>query len=203
MSVAATIRARASSSSYDATRTLSPADIGALVDLATQAPSAFNMQNWKFIAVHSDEAKARLLPLAYGQQKVVEAAVTFIICGTLEQHLTMPAALAPTRDAGIIDQATYEGWVGAVNNMYGANPVMQRDEAVRSASLAAMTLMLAAQEQGLVSCPMIGFDAAGVAAAFGLPATDVPVMLVTVGYSGPSNWQKKPRKAVADVLAFV
>jgi len=203
MSVAATIRARASSSSYDATRTLSPAEIGALVDLATQASSAFNMQNWKFIAVHSDEAKARLLPLAYGQQKVIEAAVTFIICGTLEQHLTMPAALAPTRDAGIIDQATYEGWVGAVNNMYGANPVMQRDEAVRSASLAAMTLMLAAQEQGLVSCPMIGFDAAGVAAAFELPATDVPVMLVTVGYSGPSNWPKKPRKAVADVLAFV
>ena len=115
----------------------------------------------------------------------------------------MPAALAPTRDAGIIDQATYDGWVGAVNGMYGTNPVMQRDEAVRSASLAAMTLMLAAQEKGLVSCPMIGFDPAGVSAAFGLAATDVPVMLVTVGYSGPSNWPKKPRKPVTDVLAFV
>ena len=203
MSVAAIIQARTSSSSYDATRTLSQAEVGALIDLATQAPSAFNMQNWKFIAVHSPEAKARLLPLAYGQPKVVEAAVTFIVCGTLDEHLTMPAALAPTRDAGIIDQATYDGWVGAVNNMYAANPIMQRDEAVRSASLAAMTLMLAAQDQGLVSCPMIGFDAAGVAAAFELDATDVPVMLVTVGYAGPSNWPKKPRKAVADVLAFV
>jgi nitroreductase len=202
MSVAATIQARTSSSSYDASRTLSEAEIGALIDLATQAPSAFNMQNWKFIAVHSTEAKARLLPLAYSQPKILEAAVTFIVCGTLDQHLTMPAALAPTRDAGIIDQSTYDGWVGAVNNMYGANPVMQRDEAVRSASLAAMTLMLAAQEKGLVSCPMIGFDPVGVAAAFELAATDVPVMLVTVGYAGPSNWPKKPRKAVADVLAF-
>ena len=124
MSVAATIQARTSSSSYDASRTLSEAEIGALIDLATQAPSAFNMQNWKFIAVHSTEAKARLLPLAYGQPKIVEAAVTFIVCGTLDQHLTMPAALVPTRDAGIIDQATYDGWVGAVNNMYGAAPVM-------------------------------------------------------------------------------
>lgn len=203
MSVAATIQARASSSSYDASRTLSEGEIGALIDLATQAPSAFNMQNWKFIAVHSTAAKARLLPLAYGQPKIVDAAVTFIVCGTLDEHLTMPAALAPTRDAGIIDQATYDGWVGAVNNMYGANPVMQRDEAVRSASLAAMTLMLAAQEKGLVSCPMIGFDPDGVAAAFELAATDVPVMLVTVGYTGPSNWPKKPRKAVAEVLAFV
>jgi nitroreductase len=64
MSVAATIQARTSSSSYDASRTLTEAEIGALIDLATQAPSAFNMQNWKFIAVHSTEAKARLLPLA-------------------------------------------------------------------------------------------------------------------------------------------
>jgi nitroreductase len=202
MSVAAIIKARASSSSYDATRGLSREEIGELVDLATQAPSAFNMQNWKFIAVHSPEAKERLLPLAYGQPKVVDAAVTFIICGTLDEHLTMPAALAPTRDAGIIDQATYDGWVGAVNNMYGSNPVMQRDEAVRSASLAAMTLMLAAQDKGLISCPMIGFDPAGVAAAFALAPTDVPVMLVTVGYSGPGNWPKKPRKPVAEVLAF-
>lgn len=203
MSVAAIIHARASSSSYDASRTLSQAQIAELIELATQAPSAFNMQNWKFIAVHSLEAKARLQPLAYGQPKVLDAAVTFIVCGTLDEHLTMPAALAPTRDAGIIDQATYDGWVGAVNNMYGANPVMQRDEAVRSASLAAMTLMLAAQDKGLVSCPMIGFDPTGVAEAFELAPTDVPVMLVTVGYSGPSNWPKKPRKAVADVLAFV
>jgi nitroreductase len=202
MSVADLIHARTSSSSYDAARSLSPAEISALIDLATQAPSAFNMQNWRFIAVHSAESKARLLPLAYSQQKIVEAAVTFIVCGTLEQHLTMPAALAPTLDAGIIDQATYDGWVGAVNNMYGTNPTMQRDEAVRSASLAAMTLMLAAQEKGLVSCPMIGFDPVGVSQAFDLAATDVPVMLVTVGYAGPSNWPRKPRKAIADVLAF-
>lgn len=203
MSVANLIHARASSSSYDPARSLSETEISELIELATQAPSAFNMQNWKFVAVHSVDAKARLLPLAYNQAKVVEAAVTFIICGTLEQHLSMPAALAPIRDAGIIDEATYNGWVGAVNNMYGSNPVMQRDEAVRSASLAAMTLMLAAQDKGLVSCPMIGFDPAGVASAFDLAATDVPVMLVTVGYSGGANWPKKPRKVLADVLQFV
>jgi nitroreductase len=202
MSVTATIKNRTSSSSYDPSRSLSEAEIGELIDLATQAPSAFNMQNWKFIAVHSPDAKARLLPLAYGQQKVVDAAVTFIVCGTVEQHLSMPAALAPTRDAGIIDAATYDGWVGAVNNMYGANPVMQRDEAIRSASLAAMTLMLAAQDKGMVSCPMIGFDAAAVTDAFRLSVIEVPVMLVTVGYAGPANWPKKPRKAVPEVLTF-
>lgn len=194
---------RTSASNYDATRKLSQAEISELIALATQAPSAFNLQNWSFIAVESDAAKAALLPLAYSQPKITDAAVTFVICGTLEPQLSLPAALKPTVDAGIITEETYQGWLGAVQGMYGDNPQMQRDEAVRSASLAAMTLMLAAQGKGLISCPMIGFDAAGVAAQLGLPATEIPVMLVTVGYAAPGNWVKKPRKPVDSVLRFI
>lgn len=196
------IKSRVSANSYDTTRKLSDAEVAELVELATHAPSAFNLQNWKFVAVRSDDAKARLLPLAFGQQKVADAAVTFIVCGTLEPHLTLPAALKPTLDAGIINDAIYDGWVGAAQNMYKENAAFQRDEAIRSGSLAAMTLMLAAQGKGLVSGPMIGFNPVAVAEAFGLAATDVPVMLVTVGYPGPANWPQKPRKAVADVLAL-
>lgn len=173
-----------------------------MIELATQAPSAFNLQNWKFIAVRSAEAKALLLPLAFGQPKVVEAAVTFIVCGTLEPHLTLPASLKPTRDAGVIDEATYQGWLDFAGNMYRENPTLQRDEAIRSGALAAMTLMLAAQGKGLVSCPMIGFDPAGVAQVFALQATDVPVMVMTVGYPGTANWPKKPRKNINEVLTF-
>lgn len=197
------IKSRISANSYDTARTLSDQEICDLVDLATHAPSAFNLQNWRFLAVRTPEAKARLLPLAYGQQKVVDAAVTFIVCGTLNPHQTLPSSLKPTLDAGIIDRAIYDMWVGAAQGMYQDNAQLQRDEAIRSGSLAAMTLMLAAKGQGLVSTPMIGFDAVAVADAFGLSSTEVPVMLVTIGYPGSANWPQKPRKAVQDVLAFV
>lgn len=201
--IAEVIKSRISANSYDAARTLSDQEISDLIDLATHAPSAFNLQNWRFLAVRTPQAKARLLPLAYGQQKVMDAAVTFIVCGTLNPHQSLPASLKPTLDAGIIDQAIYDMWVGAAQGMYQDNPQLQRDEAVRSGSLAAMTLMLAAKGQGLVSTPMIGFDAMAVAEAFELAATEIPVMLVTVGYQGAENWPQKPRKAVRDVLAFV
>jgi hypothetical protein len=114
----------------------------------------------------------------------------------------LPDALKPTHAAGIIDAATYDGWVRAAQNMYGSNTTFQRDEAIRSGALAAMTLMLAAQGKGLVSCPMIGFNPVAVAEAFSLRPTDVPVMMVTVGYPGRSNWPKKPRKEVSEVLKF-
>ncbi|WP_186289207.1 nitroreductase family protein [Burkholderia gladioli] len=196
------LKTRISTNHYDPARTLSDAQIDELVALATTAPSAFNLQNWKFVAVRSEAAKARLLPLAYGQQKVADAAVTFIVCGTLEPHRTLPAALSPSLEQGIIDQAVFDGWTGAATNMYANNPAFQRDEAIRSASLAAMTLMIAAQDRGLASGPMIGFDPAGVASVFGLAPTEVPVMLLTVGYAASGNWPQKPRKPTAEVLRF-
>ncbi|MCK1784216.1 nitroreductase family protein [Pseudomonas sp. TNT11] len=201
--IAEVIKSRISANSYDTARQLTDAQIAELIDLATHAPSAFNLQNWRFVAVRSTEGKARLLPLAFGQQKVVDAAVTFIVCGTLNPQATLPASLKPTLDAGIIDQAIYDMWLGAAQGMYAQNPQLQRDEAIRSGSLAAMTLMLAAKGQGLVSTPMIGFDQSAVAQAFGLSDTEIPVMLVTVGYPGATNWPQKPRKAVNDVLQFV
>jgi len=94
-------------------------------------------------------------------------------------------------------------WVGMATAGHADHPVRQRDEAIRSASMGAMTLMLAAQGMGLVSGPMIGFDPAGVAKAFNLSANDVPALLVAVGYAAPGNWPQKPRLPVQDVLTIV
>ena len=194
---------RSSINHFDPTRSLDDAQIKELVRLATLSPSAYHFQNWKFIAVRSPEAKARLKAVAYGQQKVVDASVTFIVCGNLNAHRVLPQLLQPLQTAGVVDQRAVDAWVGMAQKSHEGNPQLQRDEAFRSASLAAMTLMLAAQDQGLVSGPMSGFDPAGVAREFGLSADEIPVILVTVGYIGSGNWPQKPRRAVGDVLQIV
>ncbi|MDC8757749.1 nitroreductase family protein [Janthinobacterium fluminis] len=201
-SIQSLIEARVSANHFDGSRALAESDIVELVRLATLAPSAYNFQNWKFIAVRSPEAKARLKAVSYNQQKVVDAAVTFIICGTLAAHEGLERALQPAVDAGIMARSVSETWVAMAKGSHPSQPQLQRDEAMRSASLAAMTLMLAAEGMGLVSGAMSGFDAAGVAREFGLGAAEVPVMLVTVGYAAPGNWPQKPRKALAEVLEF-
>lgn len=200
--IKALIESRVSTNHYDTNRHLSDVEIVELVRLATRAPSAYNFQNWKFIAVRSPEAKARLKAASYGQQKVVNAAVTFIICGTLAAHEGLPHALQPSVDAGILDQSMVEGWVAMAKVSHPGNPQLQRDEAFRSASLAAMTLMFAAQGMGLSTGAMSGFDPLSVAREFGLSATEVPVILVTVGYPAPGNWPQKPRKPLDEVIEF-
>ena len=200
--IQALIESRASTNHYDTNRHLSDDEIAELVRLATRAPSAYNFQNWKFIAVRSPEAKARLKAVSYGQQKVVDAPVTFIICGTLAAHEQLPHALQPSVDAGILNQSMFDGWVAMAKESHPGNPQLQRDEAFRSASLAAMTLMFAAQGMGLSTGAMSGFDPLGVAREFGLAATEVPVILVTVGYPTSGNWPQKPRKPLDEVIEF-
>jgi len=200
--VHALIESRVSVNYYDPERTLSDAVVKELVRLATLAPSAYNLQNWKLVAVRSPQARLRLKDLAFGQQKVADAPLTFIICGTLQAHRRLADALRPSVDAGVLQQPLVDTWVRSATESHEGNAQLQRDEAMRSASLAAMTLMLAAEAMGLATCPMGGFDGAGVAREFGLDELDVPVMLVTVGYAAGENWASKPRKPLEQVLQF-
>lgn len=164
-----------------------------------RAPSAYNLQNWRFIAVRAPEAKARLRRLAHGQAKVQAAAVTFIICGVLPDHASLAARLHSFLEAGFMPSDMASGWQEGARAQYD-DPQTARDEAVRSATLGAATLIFAAEALGLVSGPMGGFDTDGVSREFGLGPNEVPVMLVAIGRSSPGNWPQKPRRPLTEVL---
>lgn len=183
---------------FDTGHTLSDTEIEELARLATRAPTAYKLQNWRFIALRTHETKMRLRRLAYGQATVSDAAVTFIICGQLPDHATVSNRLLPFVEAGYMQGNTASSWQENARAKY-ANPQTARDEAVRSATLCAATLIYAAEVLGLVSSHMIGFDAEGVIQEFSLGPDEVPVMLVAVGRTAPGNRPQKPRRPVADV----
>lgn len=197
--IAQLLRQRRSVNHFDADRPLDSTVIHELAELATLAPSAYHLQNWQFIVLHTPEAKARLLPHTFGQQKVVEAAVTYILCGELDGHQRLSRHLQPVVDQGIMSLTLAANMSENASTQF-ATVQAQREEAIRSVSLAAMALMLAAEARGLVSCPMSGFDAAAVQAEFGLADNLLPVLLLPVGYEASGNWPQKPRRPLAEVL---
>lgn len=196
------IESRVSTHYFDKNRSIADEDLSELVRLATRSPTAYNFQNWRFIAVRTPEGKARLRAAADNQRQVVDAAATFIICGTLAAHQLLPHVLRQSVSAGAIGESVYRTWVSMAEAAHAEDMVLQRDEAVRSASLAAMTLMLAAEGMGLASGPIGGFDAEAVKHGFGLGALDLPVLLVAVGYPASGDWAQKPRRPLRDVLQF-
>jgi len=197
----ALIERRVSANRFDASHVLPDSVIGELVRLATRAPTAYHLQNWRFVAVKTPEAKATLRALAYDQAKVSDAAVTFIVCGQLPDAVRIHERLSPFVESGHMTAQTSSSWQDGARAKY-ANPREARDEAVRSASLGAATLIYAAEAMGFVSGPMGGFNAEGVARAFALSAEEVPVMLVCVGRAAPGNWPQKPRRPLSEVLVI-
>ena len=196
------IEHRTSVNLFDPSYTLERAQVEELIRLATLSPSAYNLQNWRFVAVHSAEKKAELRRVAQDQAKVTDAAATVIVVGQLPTGRELPERFDALVKAGLMPQAMLDQ-LGQHAQAFYEDDQARRDEAVRSAGLAASTLMLAAQAHGLATCPMVGFDPVGVSQSFDLGQNEVPVMLIAIGRAADGNWPQKPRRAIRDVLAFV
>lgn len=196
------ILSRSAAKYYDPAGSLSDEQIRELVQIGTSAPTSFHMQNWRFIAVRSPEAKARLFPIAWRQPAVAEAAVTFIVVGQLADSSVIPERLAPLVEAGIMPAAMVPEWENPARDLYQDYPQRQRDEAMRTGTFGAAAMIYAARSLGLGSTPMIGFDAEDVCREFELAEREVPVMLLAIGPERAGNWPQKPRQPVAAVLQF-
>ncbi|MBN9518328.1 nitroreductase family protein [bacterium] len=197
------ILSRSATKYYDSAATLSDDQIRELVRIGTTAPTSFHLQNWRFIAVRTREAKARLSPIAWNQPAITEAAVTFIVCGQLADSSVIPERLAPLVEAGIMPKKMVPEWEIPARDLYMQYPQRRRDEAVRTGTFGAAAMIYAARSLGLGSTPMIGFDADAVHREFGLAEDEVPVLLLFIGAERSGNWRQKPRRPVAEVLALV
>lgn len=192
---------RVSTNHFDRDFVLSDAEIADLLAVAVRAPSAYNLQNWRFVAVRSPEAKRRLRDAAFRQVKVEEASVVVVICGQKPDADTLPERLAPAVAAGILSASAVETWRAGAASHY-AEPQAARDEAIRSATLASAFLMLAAEAKGFASCPMVGFDPSAVQEAFDLGTDEVPVLLLAIGRAAAGNRAQKARRPIDEVVSF-
>lgn len=161
---------------YDPAHRISADELNQLLELAMQTPSSFNLQHWRLVNVSDPALRKQLRAAAWDQAQVTEASLVFVLCADLKAWQKNPQqyfrnAPKPAQDMLIpMIQPFYEG-----------REQLQRDEAMRSVGLFAMTLMLAAKAMGYDSCPMIGFDPAQVAQLINLPADHAIGMLITLG----------------------
>ena len=195
MNTIETIESRRSIKHFDPSHRMPAADLAELVRLTKLAPSSFNMQNYRFVAVQDQELKTQIRAAAWDQAHVSEASVVFIMCADLTSHLVDPSiywnhAPQPVQDIlGPMIKPFYEG-----------KDQLIRDEAIRSSALAGMTLMLAARAMGYDSCPMIGFDADAVGKLINLPTDHIVRFMIPVGKRTQEAWDRGARLPDEKVL---
>lgn len=182
------IEARRAIKHYDPDYKMSRAEIEQLVALAAKAPTSFNIQHYRFVALTDKALKAQLQKAAYDQPQVAECSVIFIIAADVMAWKKDPARYWKNTPEGVQDAL-----VQAITGYYEGRDQAQRDEAHLSAGMAAQTLMLAAKALGYDSCPMRGFDFNAVAKLINLPADHVIAMMVAVGIAAePAHSRSGP-----------
>jgi nitroreductase len=197
MNVSEAIEARRSVKHYDPDHVMPETDLAELIRLTKLAPSSFNMQNYRILVVRDPEIRQQIRAAAWDQPQVTDASVLFIMCADLTAHLADPAdywSHAPEEVQNILGPM--------IKPFYEGNDTLIRDEAMRSAALAGMTLMLAAKDMGYDSCPMIGFDAAKVAELINLPENYAIGFMIPVGKQSQPGWERGDRLPDEKVVTY-
>ena len=161
---------------YDPDHRMSAEEIDRLLSLAMLAPTAFNIQNWRFVLVRDPELRQKIREMAWDQAQVTDASLLVILCADLKAWEKEPARYWQNATREV-----QEIIVPAIDNYYRGREQVQRDEAMRSCGIAAKTLMLSAKAMGYGSCPMDGFDFDAVGKLINLPEGHVIAMFVAIG----------------------
>jgi putative NAD(P)H nitroreductase len=175
-----------------------------IINLATLAPSAFNLQPWEIIAVKSEAAKEKLFPLASNQPKIKEAPVTLIIIGDLNGYKVENPAWADL-EVMLNNKQALENTQQYAAALYGSSEVGRIKFAESNAALLAMSIMYAAKYYGLDTHAMSGIDFEGIKKQFGLDENKTVVMLIALGYFDDSKtlYPRRKRKDYTDIVKEV
>lgn len=179
------IHARRAIKHYDPAHVMPEAEVRQLLEAAMQAPTAFNIQHWRFVAVTDPEVRKQIRAAAWDQAQVTDASLLIVLCADVD---------AWKKDASRYwknaPQPVQDFLVPAIGPYYEGREQVQRDECMRSCGLAGMTIMLAAKAMGYDSCPMDGFDFDAVAKIIHLPSDHVISFMIAVGKGTQPAWPK-------------
>lgn len=176
MNVEQAIRERRAAKLYDPQHRMTEDEVSKLMSLAMLSPTAFNIQNWRFVLVRDAALRQEIRQVSWDQAQVTDASLLIVLTADLNAWEKQPERYWRNAPKPVQDYL-----IPAIRQYYNGREQVQRDEAMRSCGMAAMTIMLAAREMGYDTCPMDGFDFDAVAKLLNLPADHTPAMFVVVG----------------------
>lgn len=195
LSVSQAIENRRSIKAFDPTHRLTAEEETRLFGLAMRSPTAFNIQNWRFVVLRDPALRQQVRAAAWGQAQVTDASLLVVLTADLKAWEKEPRRY--WRNAA---QPVQDYMLPAIDGYYRGKDQVQRDEAMRSCGMAAQTLMLAAQEMGYDSCPMDGFDFDAVGQLIHLPTDHAIAMFVAIGKGTQPPHPRSGPLALEDVV---
>ena len=153
-------------------------DIATILDTVRLAPSAFNVQPWRFVVVESPDVKDKLAEAAFNQRQVSSAPAVIVL------YTDMQDALEHIEDVvhPNYDEAAATKTAATVRGIFAKKSEAEREQwGAEQGNIALGYLLLIAEAHGYQTSPMAGFDAEKVKQLLGLPSHVRVPALVAIG----------------------
>ncbi len=170
------IKTRRAIKKFDPSYKMTPEQIKFLMELAILSPTSYNQQNWRFITVTEQPVKDKICEAARGQAQPKDGSLVIVLCGDTNAWRKNLDRYWKNASKTRQEQVTK-----ALEKKYSNSMENRRDEVMKSCGFAAQTIMLAARQMGLDSCPMRGFEYDELAKVINLPEDHIIAMMVVVG----------------------
>ncbi|MCG7380415.1 nitroreductase family protein [Paenibacillus sp. ACRSA] len=182
---------RRSVKEYDPEVKISREEMTEILSKASRAPSAINMQPWRFLVIDSAEGKQKIAPLAsFNQTQALTSSALIAVFYDAHNIEYMEEIFSKSVELGYMPQEIKEMQIGQAKPYYDSLSTSDlRDINLIDSGLIAMQLMLVARAHGYDTNPMAGYDKDQIAEVFGLDkARFQPVMLISIGKAAKAGY---------------
>jgi nitroreductase len=173
-------------------------DIREVLRLAARAPSAWNVQPWRFIVARNPEIRERLRGAAYGQPQVLVAPAVVVLYSDMPHAL---AHFADTINPGIAE-ASRQKLLARIESEFGKMTPESRDQwGLAQTNIVLGYLLLIAEAFGISTSPMLGFDPNAVRDLFALPGHAQITALIALGEAAEEG-NEPHRRDIDDITIW-
>ncbi len=175
-------------------------DVARILRLGTMAPSAWNLQPWRFVIVTDPAAKQVLQGAAYNQRQVGQAPVVAVIYSNMVEALgrvddVMHPSMPPEAKAAMR---------GSIEGSFASMTPEQRDQWGKAqGNIALGYLLLLFEVHGYGTSPMLGFDPASVREILNLPDHATIPALLAIGKSASAHPGPPHRLPFEELARFI
>lgn len=194
---------------YDNTKKVSSEDLAKIKEAVRLSASSYGLQLYKVLVIEDAEAKAKLLPAAYGQTQIVDSSQLFVFCNYTkveESDVDIYTDLvSKTRSLTKEAVKPYGDYMkGAIANF---SEEQKQIWTAKQTYIALGNLLAAAGELKIDATPMEGFDANQFNEILGLKEQNLnAAVIATIGYRSEEDLTKdyvKVRKSTENLFQTI
>lgn len=193
---------RHATKAFDASKSVSDADLAKLKEAMRMAPTSFGLQPWHVKVVTDTDTKAQIRTVAWDQAQVTDSSHLLVFCARTDvaNRTDQYFEIATGGNADLREKM--KGYEDLIRGFFAdKDETFVYDWARNQAYIAHGFALAACAELQIDSCPMEGFDPAAVDKILDLPSHLQSVVMLPIGYRSGDPEHAKVRYPESDLFS--